>query len=296
MRVSNINNQYNNKLYGQKNSPASFKGVVPQPVVNGLSNFYETVASKKPFQNFIKNFSKSDRTFTHLLVAESCFLSGFYMINTLLNKKIKKDQKPQMIINDTLTLGVSTAGAYLIEDKITDAVMKGAEKYFTKNKDFYMDLGKKAQEAFSPKSQLLEKVGEVAGKTGDDLAKGIQDVTSTLGSHLKSIVSPENTNKAFQITGEKFESLKSSVTDAIKNSGTADKAKETVKDLVDDVYNNSAARAEADKVLSGINKLKVLVILGLIYRFMGPVIITPIANKLSSKFFNKKNEKAEQKK
>ena len=176
MRVSNINNQYNNKLYGQKNSPASFKGVVPQPVVNGLSKFYETVASKKPFQNFIKNFSKSDRTFTHLLVAESCFLSSFYMITTLLNKKIKKDQKPQMIINDTLTLGVSTLGAYLAEDKITNVIMKMSEKYFTKHKDFYTNLGKEtAQKA---KEELLNIVGETAQQSGEELSQGLDKVTT----------------------------------------------------------------------------------------------------------------------
>ena len=215
------------------------------------------------------------------------------MINTLRNKKIKKEQKPQMIINDTLTLGVSTAGAYLVEDKITDVVMKGSEKYFAKNKDFYINLGKKAQELFSPKSELLKKVEEVAVKTGDDLANGVDDVISTLGTHLKSVIAEEGKNKAFQITPEKFESIKTQVADAVKSSGSAQKAKETVKGLVDDVYDNVAARAEADKTLSGINKLKVLVILGLIYRFLGPVIITPIANKLSSKLFSKKNEKAQ---
>ena len=287
MKVNNINNQYNY-------SKPSFKGLTPKPVVQGLSKFYENVAATKPFQSFIKNFSKSDKTFTHILVAESCFLSGFYMINTLRNKKIKKEQKPQMIINDALTLGVSTAGAYLLEDKITDVVMKGSEKYFAKNKDFYMNLGKKAQEVFSPKTELLAKVGEAASKTGDDMAKGVESVVSTLGSHLKSIVQQEGSKKAFQITPDKFESVKSSVVDAIKTSGSAEKAKETVKGLVDDVYNVASARAEADKTLSGINKLKVLVILGLIYRFLGPVIITPIANKLSSKLFAKKHEKTEQ--
>lgn len=298
MRINSItpnnNVQLNNKY--SKNQQQSFKGSVPQPVVNGLSQFYEKAASSNGFQKFIKGFSNSDKTFTHLLVAESCFLSGFYMINTLRNKKIKKEQKPQMLINDALTLGVSTAGAYLVEDKITDVVMKGAEKYIEKNKGFYTDLGKKAQMAAesTPKSELLKKVSDVAGRTGEELAKGLDDVTAMIGGHLKGIIGEEGKSKAFQITNEKLASVQNSVKEAVtKNAGNIDKAKETVAGLVDDVYNSSAARAEADKVLSGINKLKVLVIFGIIYRYLGPVVITPIANKLSSKWFDKKEDKAE---
>jgi len=301
MKINSINSQYNyNKALKNKNqqpnAAPSFKGSVPQPVVNGLSKFYEGVAKTKPFQKFIKGFSNSNNTFTHLLVAESCILSGFYMINTLRNKKIKKEQKPQMLINDTLTLGVSTAGAYLVEDKITNVVAKASEKYFANHKDFYTDLGKKAQEAAksSDKSKLLEKVGEVAGKTGEELTKGIDDVAAMVGSHLKGIVGESGKLKTFQIEPEKLDAVKASVKNAVSgNAGNVDKAKDAVKGLVDDVYNSAAARSEADKIFSGINKLKVLVIFGIIYRYLGPVVITPIANKISSKFFDKKKDNTE---
>ena len=80
--------------------------------------------------------------------------------------------------------------------------------------------------------------------------------------------------------------IQTKVKDAISNNiKNADGAKKAVADLTDDVYKNLSARMEADKIIPGINKLKVLVILGLIYRFVGPVVITPIANKLSSKLF-----------
>lgn len=293
----NINNNFVPKKQNNNSQVQSFKGnAVPEPVVNGLAKAYSWVADRNLFSKGIELFSKSNKTFTHLLVFESCLLSGFYMINTLRNDKIKKEQKPQMLINDALTLGVSTAGAYLVEDKITDVVMKGAEKYIEKNKGFYTDLGKKAQMAAesTPKSELLKKVSDVAGRTGEELAKGLDDVTAMIGGHLKGIIGEEGKFKAFQITNEKLASVQNSVKEAVtKNAGNIDKAKETVAGLVDDVYNSSAARAEADKVLSGINKLKVLVIFGIIYRYLGPVVITPIANKLSSKWFDKKEDKAE---
>lgn len=299
MRISRVTPNYqfqNNKNMRNNNAAPSFKGTVPQPVVKGLSKFYDSVAANGGFKKFIKNFSLSDNTFTHLLVAESCFLSGFYMINTLRNDKISKEQKPQMLINDALTLGVSTAGAYLVEDKITNVVMKGAEKHFEKNKSYYMDLGKKvmASAESTPKGELLSKVGEVVSKSGDELSKGIDDVAAMIGKHAKNLIAEEGKFKAFQIGNDKLASVQNSVKDAVRNNaGNADKAKEAVAGLVDDIYNSSAARAEADKILPGINKLKVLVIFGIIYRYIGPVVITPIANKISSKFFDKKADKTE---
>ena len=41
-------------------------------------------------------------------------------------------------------------------------------------------------------------------------------------------------------------------------------------------------------------KLKTIVIFGLIYRYIGPVLVTPLANKISSKLFkNDKDSKTE---
>lgn len=296
MKINSITSGYNpqrqSNYKGQNQNNVSFKGFVPQPVVNGLSSFYEKVAADKGFQKFIKKFSNSNKTFTHVMVAESVLLSGFYMINTLRNKKIKKEQKPQMLINDTLTLGVSAAGAYLVEDKISDVVMKGAEKYLTAHKDFYSKLGKEA--ATANKNDLLNKVTEVAGKKGRDLTEGIEQVSSKMASQLKGIVGEEGNLKAFQVTKDKLTNVVNAVKQTIvQNAGNADKTKDAVKEIVDDVYNSAAARAEADKILPGINKLKVIIIFGIIYRYLGPVVITPIANKISSKMFAKKNKSSD---
>ena len=87
--------------------------------------------------------------------------------------------------------------------------------------------------------------------------------------------------------------LQNTVKETIQNSQGADKAKEAVSGIIDKIYDSSAARAEADKILPGINKLKVLVVFGLIYRYLSPVVFTPIANRLSEKFFNKKEQSKE---
>ena len=293
MKINSINNQYqlntrrnNYQNSSQKQQNPSFGGV-KEVLAEPLSNFYDKVASTGKFQNFVTKFSRTN-SFTHLMVAESCFLSGFYMINTLRNKKIKKEQKPQMLINDALTLGVSTAGAYLVEDKIGSMVVKGSEKYFANNADFYKKLGEKA--ATASKNGLLDKVAQtLQNPDASKFADGVDDVVSSIGSHLKGIVSQKGKEKAFQLTDDAVKGIQTSVKEAL-NANKADvaKAKDAVKGLIDDAYNNVAARAEADKLMPGINKLKVLVIFGIIYRYLGPVVITPIANKLSSKFFDKK--------
>ena len=277
------------KMSQPQTSPA-FKGIVPQPVVNGLSNFYENLASKGGFQKFIKWFSNSPKSFTHLMVAESCFLSGFYMINTLKNKKIKKEQKPQMLINDALTLGVSTAGAYLLDDKITNFVTKAAEKYFVNHKDFYSKLGSKIKETAN--ENLVKKVAEaVQVNEPEKLKAGVEEIVKFAGEQLKELVGKEGHLKAFQITPEKLNEVQTSIKNAVvNNSENVQKAAEAAKNAANDVFNSLAARAEADKILPGINKLKTIVIFGIIYRYLGPVVITPIANKISAKFFDKKKE------
>ncbi len=293
MKINSITPvQYKNtttspRMNKSQTNPA-FKGIVPQPVVNGLSNFYEGVASKGGFQKFIKWFSNSNKSFTHLMVGESIFLSGFYMINTLRNKKIKKEQKPQMVINDALTLGVSTAGAYLLDDKITNVVSKLAEKYFVNHKDFYAQLGSKIKEAAN--EDLVKKVAEaVKVNEPEKLKAGVENVAKFAGEQLKGLVGKEGQLKAFQITPDKLSEVQNSIKQAVvNNAGDVQKASEAVKNAASDAFNSLAARAEADKIIPGINKLKTIVIFGIIYRYLGPVVITPIANKISAKFFDKK--------
>ena len=293
MKINSITPvQYKNTTTSQRMNKSqtnpAFKGIVPKPIVNGLSNFYEGVASKGGFQKFIKWFSNSNKSFTHLMVGESIFLSGFYMINTLRNKKIKKEQKPQMVINDALTLGVSTAGAYLLDGKITNVVSKLAEKYFVNHKDFYAQLGSKIKEAAN--EDLLKKVAEaVKVNEPEKLKAGVENVAKFAGEQLKGLVGKEGQLKAFQITPDKLSEVQNSIKQAVvNNAGDVQKASEAVKNAASDVFNSLAARAEADKIIPGINKLKTIVIFGIIYRYLGPVVITPIANKISAKFFDKK--------
>lgn len=294
MKINSINNQYqygaNRSSSSKQQSAQSFKGA-PSVITEPLSNFYGKVASKGGFQKFISKFSRTN-SFTHLMVAESCFLSGFYMLNTLRNKKIKKEQKPQMIINDALTLGVSTAGAYLLDDKVTKVVDNLSNKYFTNNQDFYINKAKETAKNMAQKTGIMDDIFNAAKEASDD---GINAVTKKIGEQLSGIVAKGDKTKAFQISADKLKEVQDGVSNAIKsNKGNMEGAKKAAAGFVDDVYDKLAGKVEADKIVPGINKIKTLVIFGIIYRYLGPVVVTPIANKLSSKFFNNKKENTEQ--
>ncbi len=248
---------------------------------------YPSVANSKPFQWIASQLSKTDKSFTALLVGESFLLSGFYMFNTAKNKKIKKEQKPQMLINDAMTWAFSTAGALTLEGRISDFVSKGTEKYIANRKSFYRDLaGKNGIETHL--SDLVEQVKTVAGKTGLDRVQGAEAVSETIGNHLKDLVG----NKTFQISKQKLSEVQASVKGVITSPDASKDLVEKVQSQVKALYSDLAGRLEADKFEAGMKKVKTLVIFGIIYRYLGPVLITPMANKLSSKLFGK-NKKAD---
>lgn len=284
----------------QNASTPSFKGGITDFAVKPLTKLYHEVAQSGLFQKGVTKFSGSNRTFTHLMVLDSIILSTFYTINSLRNKKIEKEQKPQMVINDALTLGVSAAGSYLLDDKVSKVVTKFGENYVRGKEDFYKGLGQKAIDEMGDKAsikELLAKVDEVLKLPKDKLDEGLEQIGTMFKEHIKPIVSAdENVEKALMTTQSVVDDLADKVTSTIKDAvkeGKTDDVVKAVSEKVQDAYKTVVARSKADNFMSGLNKLKVLVVFGMIYRFIGPVVITPIANKLSDKFFGK--DKADKK-
>ena len=296
MQISPINSQYNylniqNQRKGRnsnrRNEMPAFRGKEPNKLVKGIANLFKNVYENETYQKGIKAFSNFDGSFTHLLAIESAILSSFYILCTLRNDKIDKDQKPQMVINDTLTLGFSTVGAYLTDGKINKAVAKKADKYLEEHKDFYLNLGKEMQkkENKNPMQDLLDKAEDTFKKTGDELEVGLLETENLMNKHLDNLVG----KKAYQIKEDELKKVKSDVAEVIKNPNTKD-VKKSVQGIVEKYYDLSLAQKEAAKFLGGVSKLKSLLVFGTTYRFVGPVIFTPIANKISAKFFPNKDD------
>lgn len=296
MKINNISTQLykqNNQCKGIKadNAPA-FKGPIPDALAKAKGVFvekgssrYEKLATSELFTKAVGKAAKSNNAITALMLAESIYLSSFYMLSTLFNKKIDKEQKPQMIINDALVLGVSSATTLFLDKSINGLYQKLLDKHFAnpKTQEFYIDLGKKVQEqlgANSAKDQLLDKI-----------ANGTKAVTDKLDEQLKDLVGKTGKLKPFEISEAQLSKIKTDVGDAIKNAGENSDKKQAVTQCIDKVYNQLAAKNEINKIEKGLKKLKSVVIFGLVYRYLGPVVVTPIANKISAKLVKNKTEK-----
>ncbi len=293
MKINSINpNIYHtNNTTRRVNSTPAFGAADGQQALGSVSKVlakkvFPAIANFKPFQMFVAQLSKIDKNFTVLMITDSIILSSFYMINTAKNKKIKKEQKPQMLINDLLTLGVSASGSIFLDGKINEMVAKGTEKYIANRKDFYRNLAVK-NGIKTPFESIMTQVGETVKKSGEELKQGAQNITETVGESLRGLVG----EKTFQIKKEDLETVQSTVKEAITKA--PDTAKEVVNGQLKNLYADLAGRIEADKFAAGMQKVKTLVIFGIIYRYLGPVVVTPLANNLSSRLLAKKNKQAE---
>lgn len=109
----------------------SFKGKVPakpSAVTKGIAWVVGKVADTKAAKNFVDWFGKTN-WFPHLIAAESLLLSGFYMQQTAASKKIEKDQKPAMMLNQGITAVACTAGAYVLDKHVNNMLDKFGAVY-----------------------------------------------------------------------------------------------------------------------------------------------------------------------
>lgn len=201
------------------NNP-SFKGA-GSLVTEGLAKGIGKIADTKGFRKFIEWFKDKDKWFPHLIAAESLWLSGFYMYNTGRSKKIEKDQKLPMILNQGITALLCTWGAYKIDGVVNKKLDGFKETYKRMN------------------PELVRKA-----KIYDYLTKKVAN-------------NPEKLN-------------------ALKTGEAAKEIREASKRL--------------NTKLIGIRLLGPIVIFTTIYRFVGPVIVTPFANWLSEKIQPHKKE------
>ena len=66
-------------------------------------------------QSLADKFKDSKNIYQHCVTIGSVITSGLYMERTYTNKKLEKDRRNTLVVNQGLTLGVSTAGAYMLD-------------------------------------------------------------------------------------------------------------------------------------------------------------------------------------
>lgn len=210
------------------NANVAFKGAtgflegIINPISKKLNSFYKTVGEKaltpligkpKP-QKVISHMSLDENFYTHLSVASSIVLSGFYMLNTYKNKDIKQDQKTPLMINQGLVAAVSAFGTYAINGFLNESV--------------------------------------------DNLMNAFE-------SEVKVVLSEEN--------------LKKTYTDPKKYA-----------EFIEKKHNQISQLSNFGK---GLKIIQSMLVFSVIYRFISPVFVTPLANRISASLKENNQEKTE---
>lgn len=94
-----------------------------KPLEDGYDKFADGIAKhftskmidSKPIWYLAEKFKNSKNLFQHTLTIGSVITSGLYMQRTYTNKDLDEDRRNTLVVNQGLTLAVSTAGAYLLD-------------------------------------------------------------------------------------------------------------------------------------------------------------------------------------
>lgn len=117
---------------GKKNNNVSFKG---NAVVKVYDNFIEKLAQKfakalnsEKVQNLAERL-KDISVENHVMAISGTIVSTFYVINTMISKKIEEYRKEPLIYNAIISWAISNLGAYTI-DGVLNKRLKSFEKHY----------------------------------------------------------------------------------------------------------------------------------------------------------------------
>jgi len=228
-----------------------------------FEDFYERLTNKiaekftskyveaKPIEYLADKFKDSKNLYQHCLTVGSVITSGLYMERTYTNKKLDKDRRNTLVVNQGLTLALSTAGAYML-DKYLSGWWDNVTARFA--------------------GHLLAEKGE------KDFYK----------NYLAKKADTQEKNEVLKATKGKNAELKTmkSVSDMVKETETY--MQMIGKDATE--MSKQEARTITKKI-KGIGLLKSMIVFGFVYRFFVPVVVTKPANKLCDMYLEHKKAK-----
>ncbi len=300
------NNNYQCKKPNFTANPQNVAANIAEDVAEKLSN-----NSSKFFEPFTKMFGKTsewlcktvakpvlgsrwfgkfaevvrnsgDRLFQHCLTVGSVITSGLYMQRTLTNDKLDKDRKQTLAVNQFLTLGVSTAGAYLLDDYLKEWWENVSARYVglrVADSNFDKDF-KDTNKAISAINKNLKSNPTVDLDNLIEQIKTERNLSDDSYNLLKDTV--KGAKKAALEDGDKLKKIK-----PVKLNKFIEKMvkKGRIAQLPD----------KLSKQLKGLGFLRSMIVFGFVYRYFVPVAVTKPANKLCDMYLERKKSKQEQK-
>ena len=160
-----FNNQYNlnqNKMY---NTSQSFTGY---NVSKSYDNFCKGVGNhfcRPIFDNVIFNrlgyiIRNADNAVKHFLAVGSLITSGMYMQQTYTNKKMDKDRRMTLTVNQGFTWVLATIGAYTLDGSI--------RKWWDKQHKAFIRLSKAGESVWDGMEEMNENISKKNLKINSD--------------------------------------------------------------------------------------------------------------------------------
>ena len=233
------NNLLKNRKNTMKSTPlkqdqVSF-GINPMNgLTDGLAKGMGALGATRPVQKRV-DFLKDRNYQQHLAAFVGVVLSSFYMLDTARSKKIEKDQKMPLIVNQGAVCALSTIGAYTLDNYLDKHIANFKEKFdianisdpktremFVKlydNPEYLQTVKRRANDIKGEKA-VIEKINKFVT---DELFKS----NTNTEEHLKNLLNKQDTDNIAKNLIEKIEKLQE--TNVSKNGaqiGKIEKAKE----------------------------------------------------------------------
>lgn len=304
----------NTPIYKQQNITPSFGDLKAPPKVTAFIHDNFTVPVMKAGTKVFKD--PNDNLLNHMQAIGSALVSGVYMYRTVHNDNLDETKKKTLAVNQFFTFVASTIISYMLDGMLNNFSEKISYNYANKKIEKAIELTNK-DSIFTNAQKELERARKNHESSTEFLnklkkAKDSEAVQQNLAAFREELAKTESNKHEIKALDELIESIKTDTDLKFKDlkkavkSGVTDKilkpsnASGFVSNYIETISKNKSIAnpekyTEFFKTLStnlvGVGVLKKLLIFTMIYRFVSPIAVTPLANMVGNKIFEKKNQK-----
>ena len=326
-------NTQNNYFLDKKCATPQQQSFTGFNVSKGYDKFCEGVGKhfcRPVFDNFVVNklgytIRNSENAVKHFLAVGSVITSGMYMHQTYTNKKMDKDRRATLTVNQGFTLLLSTLGAYTLDGSLKSWWKGQHEKYLRLNAagnsawDGMNEKNSKTNKQISEKvangetklelniknDKALEKLAKKFIKSDIILEKKAQrgifaDRLADIGISTND---PKDINglikKCKEVVATGSAEMKTKLANAVKTEHLVRKNFIEINDYLDKYGEQLVVDKDMLKRLKirskGFAALRSILVFGFVYRFFVPLAVVKPTNLLCEKYleYKKKKEQAQ---